>query len=280
MIGRERALYAADPAWSNWREFVVTEKVTEAEGMVSVHLRPEDGRELPSYLPGQFVSVNVMVPASGYKQTRQYSLSDRPHPDHYRISVKKDDGATQSAGCVGLPSGVVSNIIHDDIKVGDVIQVSKPRGVFHLDEDDDPYKPIALLSAGSGVTPMMAILESLVAKQSRRRVRWVHVTRNSKTHAFRDRIRQLAQLLDEVKVLTVYSRPSPEDREGEDYDIAGRVSPQMLLGKDDLALYHYYICGPSSFMEDVGSELRSRGVPEEGIKQELFGTGGLPEPDG
>ncbi|KAL9091197.1 MAG: hypothetical protein Q9159_001492 [Coniocarpon cinnabarinum] len=280
MMTREKQLYESDPAWNGWRGFVVAEKVVEAEGMLSLTLRPQDGKELPDYHPGQFISVNVEVPQLGYKQTRQFSLSDRPYPDHYRVSVKKDQSSNQGQGCVGLPDGVVSNIIHDHTRLGDIIEVSKPRGVFFVDVKQETDRPLALISAGSGVTPMVAILESLAAKRSRRSVRWIHVTRNSKAHAFKDRIRELASQLGAVEVRTIYSRPLPEDEQGQDYSISGRVSSSELVGEDIPTHAECCVCGPSKFMDDVSAELRNRGVPEQAIKMELFGTGGLPEPRG
>ena len=279
MIQREKQLYDVDPNWDTWRDFVVAEKVPEADGMASLMLKPTDGKALPTYLPGQFVSVNLHVPQLGYKQTRQYSLSDMPRSDRYRISVKKDESNSKN-GCTNLSNGIVSNIIHDDISVGDVIEVSKPRGAFHVDVDEETDKPIALLSAGSGITPMVAILESLAAKNSRRHVWFVHTTQNSKLHAFKDRVAEIAQQLGTVSILTVYSQPLSSDRLGVDYDMTGRISPRALLTDTDLVNSECCVCGPSRFMDGIVTELKARGVSDKHVKMELFGTGGLPEPRG
>ena len=280
MIGREKQLYAEDNEWPTWRNFLVSNMVLESEGYISLYLRPKDGKKLPSYLPGQYISLNIHVPGLGFKQARQFSLSDRPHPDRLRVSVKREYGNAAGA-CVGVPNGIISNIAHDRVKLWDVIEVSKPRGTFYVDPNDDQNKPIALMSAGSGIAPMIAILESMAVRQSRRPIYWLHITPNSRTHAFKQRVSDLLDQLNRAETpATGYTRPLPDDKEGVDYNIAGRITPRALLPKNKNIKYIYYVCGPSKFMDVMSEALKSSGVTQDRINVELFGTGGLPVPKG
>ena len=286
MITREKQLYSYDSEWISWRRFVVKEKVREAEGLMSLYLAPRDGATLPDFLPGQYVSLNVHVPLLGYKQVRQYSLSGKPNGQTYRVSVKKEEPDDQRDICMAGETvpGMVSNLLHSSVKVGDEIEVSKPRGVFHLDVDAQESPNISLISAGSGITPMVAILETLAERQPKRKVYWTHVTRSSETHAFQDRVADLAVPSNIDKKTVVYTRPSEQDRQGDHFDLAGRATPEALVDHGmkgaDLHATDYYICGPATFMNGVSETLKSQGVPATKISMELFGTGGLPEPSG
>lgn len=157
MIGVEGDMLKEADGWTSWRDFVITDKVKEADEITSFYLKPKDGKPLPAYLPGQYISVQLEVPDLHYLQPRQYSLSSAPREDWYRISVKKESGVQIGHPDAPAHPGYVSNVLHDRKQVGDVVEVSFPRGDFFLDTKRTLDFPIVLISAGVGVTPMVAI---------------------------------------------------------------------------------------------------------------------------
>jgi nitric oxide dioxygenase len=278
MINREAQLYQRSDGWTDWRDMKIAKKVRESEEVTSFYLEPCDGKPLPSFLPGQYISVQIEVPELKYLQARQYSLSKAPTPDHYRISVKREGGLDTKRSDAPAHPGYISNILHGQKEVGDTVQVSHPAGEFFLDiTDENDQAPVVLLSAGVGLTPLLSILETLVEKGDKRRISWVHTARNSKVHAFKEHIRKHATRYDNVRKEVFISQPGEHDKKGEDYDIEGRLDLKKLNSREDLMLHDddtkYYICGPEGFMADLEKALRERGVDPKRINMEVFGAG-------
>lgn len=148
MIDREEQLVQDADGWTDWRKFRIADKFKESEVITSFYLEPVDKKPLPSFMPGQYISVQTYVPRLGYKQSRQYSLSDAPHADWYRISVKKEEDLDLEHPEIHKHPGLISNILHDERQMGDIIEVSHPAGEFFLDTEGDLGCPIVLLSAG------------------------------------------------------------------------------------------------------------------------------------
>lgn len=277
MISREAKLYADADGWTDWRDMKIAWKVKESDEVTSFYLEPCDGKPLPPFLPGQYISVRTDIPELEYLQARQYSLSGAPQLGHYRISVKRDRGLYARRPDAPVQPGYLSNILHDHKEVGDTVQVSRPAGDFFLDvRDESDPAPVVLLSAGVGLTPMMSILDTLHAKGDQRKVSWVHATRNSKVQAFAGRVREIAGKNGHARKV-FHSRPGAGERMGEDYEFEGRMDLDKLSGTDDLMLHdgraRYYICGPEGFMADLERRLRDKGVPRERINMEVFGVG-------
>jgi nitric oxide dioxygenase len=277
MMNREAKLYQGSNGWTDWRDMKIAKKVRESEEVTSFYLEPCDGKPLPSFLPGQYISVRTEVPELKYQQARQYSLSKAPTPDHYRISVKREGGLDPKRPDAPAYPGYISNILHCHKEVGDTVQVSHPAGEFFLDiTDENDQAPVVLLSAGVGLTPLLSILESLVEKGDKRRISWVHAARNSKVHAFKEHIRKHVTQNDNVREGVFISRPDEQDKKGEDY-IEGRLDLKKLNSREDLMLHDddtkYYICGPEGFMADLEKALRERGVDPKRINMEVFGAG-------
>ena len=134
----------------------------ESSSVVSVVLEPVDNRPLTVPLPGQFVVLRLRPEADAPPVLRSYSLSDLPDAGRYRITVKEE------------PHGIVSTFVSTRLRTGDVLDVSEPRGAFILQRGD---LPVVLLSAGVGVTPVMAMLHSLAAHASPRPVWWIYGAR-------------------------------------------------------------------------------------------------------
>jgi nitric oxide dioxygenase len=168
--------------------------VKESEEVTSFYLEPCDGKDLPAFLPGQYISVQTEIPELKYLQARQYSLSEAPRPDYYRISVKRERGLDARRPDAPVHPGYVSNILHDHKAVGDTLQVSHPAGDFFFNVTDEGDKgPVVLLSAGVGLTPLMSILDTLEANGDQRKISWVHGTRNSKMQAFREHVHEMTR---------------------------------------------------------------------------------------
>ncbi|KAI1108201.1 globin-like protein [Nemania sp. NC0429] len=266
-INREQQLYAAFENWTGWRRFKIQKKVVESTEITSFHLVPEDGVALPLYLPGQYISLRLHIPKLGFNQPRQYSLSDVPNHNYYRISVKKETGKQ-----VGYP-GLISNMLHDDFNEGDVVELTHPTGEFFAPMEEET--PIVLISAGVGITPMMSILNSAMAAKSSRNISLIHGARGSEVRAFAD-ILKAASEKPNVRAVSFLSTLKDHEVQGVHYDFEGRinlekVSPEHLFTGDSAA--HYYICGPMPFMVDVQQHLLDRGVSQERIHLEIFGVG-------
>lgn len=275
MIGREAQLYQEANGWTDFREFRIAKKIPESSEITSFHLVPVDGKPLPSFRPGQYISIQVFVPDLKYPQARQYSLSDKPEPDHYRISVKRESGLNPSQPGAATHPGYVSNILHDQINEGDVVKVSHPFGDFFL-PDTQTSNPIVLIAAGVGLTPLTSILNTLTATSAQRKIHFVHGARTSAARPFRPHIQSLAEQFPNLHATFFTSAPSEEDKP----DFTGRVDLNKLDAEKDLFLddkaTEYYICGPEGFMGSMKAGLVGKGVSDDRIKMELFGTGGIP----
>ncbi|KAJ9607905.1 Nitric oxide oxidoreductase [Cladophialophora chaetospira] len=282
MIKHEAELVQQNEDWTEWREFRIQQKKQESEEVTSFYLVPVNGKPLPEFLPGQYISLQVEVPDTNYNQARQYSLSDKYSPEYYRISVKREQGLNvkQNPDAMAQP-GCVSNILHDQKKVGDIVQLSHPAGDFFLDvrKPGEERNPVVLLSAGVGLTPMTSILNTLVAKNGRQ-ISWVHVSKSQRTHAFNDHVNKIAESYPEINKRVFHSRPVEGEKPGFHYDHKGRLDLSKLEPTNDLRLNDkssaYYICGPERFMTELEQALQAKGVDSSRINMELFGTGGVP----
>ncbi|KAL2155056.1 hypothetical protein VTH82DRAFT_3732 [Thermothelomyces myriococcoides] len=279
LIGREAQLYKGFDSWSSWREFKVDRVVRETDDIFSFYLVPQDGEKLPKFLPGQYVSLRIQGP-DGYMQARQYSLSDAWRPDYYRITIRRDEGAryANSVSRSFFHPGVVSNLLIDKIGPGSLVELSHPAGDFFLDVHNTSTMPLVLISAGVGVTPMVAIANTVVPLQPGRPISWIHGSRRSVP--FEDHIARLRREHGpNFRTKIFKTRPDPGDAVGVTYDYASRVDLSVLDQEQDLHLHNgaaeYYICGPEQFMFDVSKYLKAKGVGPERIKIELFSTGDL-----
>jgi ferredoxin-NADP reductase/ferredoxin len=196
-----------------------------------------------------------MRPDVDAQLTRSYSLSDVPDERGYRISVKRE--------------GAGSRYLHERVNVGDVLEVAAPRGTFVLREGN---RPVVLISAGVGATPVLAMLHALAREHSTRPVWWVHGARNHDEHAFRVEVDELLAALPDSHRLIAYSRPLDGDAPGADHDVSGRLDLTVLEQARVPADADYYVCGPDDFMRAIGAALAARGVATERIATEVFGA--------
>jgi len=245
------------PAWRGFRPLRVARKVRESDNVTSLTLEPEDGQPLPAALPGQFMVLRF-GPATAAVLTRSYSLSGATDAACYRFSIKRESG------------GGASTYVHDSLQVGDIVQASAARGSFTLQPGDTP---VVLVSAGIGVTPVLAMLHALAAEASTREIWWLYGTRNRREHPFAEETRELLRRLVGGHSHVCYSAPDSTDRPNVDFDAAGRLSMRVL---QQLNLPHdadYYICGPQAFMDDLTAGLATAGIAPARIRTEMFGAG-------
>ncbi|ODC04339.1 nitric oxide dioxygenase [Terasakiispira papahanaumokuakeensis] len=275
LITLESGLYQqaidTEGGWSGWRPFIIDQKIQESDEITSFYFKPLDGGQIPTYHPGQYISIQVYVPSLGALQPRQYSLSDAPNGDYLRISVKREPAAH------GQPSGQVSNLLHDEYDEGRIVTLSQPYGDFYLDqgnlqdlEPHDRTSPVTLISGGVGITPMMAMLNHLNQHTPARPVYFYHCARNRHVHAF--------------KAITDRFIDQPEHRvhyyyDEVDQDVDKAVQPGPLTLADTLPTSaltgHFYLCGPQGFMAHHIDALKQLGVGDAQIHAETFGSGGI-----
>ncbi len=269
-------------AWSGWREFRVTHRLFEdaAQSQCSFRLAPVDGAPLTSFLPGQFLTFSLPVSglASGTGTpatpiTRCYSLSDKPDAEGYRITVKR---VPAPAGRPELPPGLSSNHFHDQVHVGDVLQVRAPAGHFFI--DTDASVPVVLIGGGIGITPMLSMLRWCLAVQPERSVHLYYGVRSSGDHAFKATLEQLAAKHPAFHLHVVYSQAGPDDQPGEDFQHAGRLDIDLLRRTLPHGRHQFYVCGPPAMMESLVPALVAWGVPQQDVHFEAFGPASIKLP--
>lgn len=250
--------------WDGFRNFVVDRKVEESDVITSFYLKPEDQRGIASFIPGQYISIKLEINGEEFTHIRQYSLSDAPGKDYYRISVKREAGTAN-------PDGMVSNFLHNDVNEGDILKVSAPAGDFGLDTEKDT--PVVLLSGGVGLTPMMSMLKTVVEVQPERKVTFIHAAANGNVHALREEVETLS-VLNQVNPFFFYDSPTEEDRLNNRFDVEGYVTLEWLKENVSYQDADFYFCGPVPFMKAINRSLRELGVNEEKIHFEFFGPMG------
>jgi len=248
---------AAHPALPGFQPLVVTSIDRESADVLSFTIESADGRPLPMALAGQYVVVRLK-PAAGPTLFRSYSLSGPLSTERFRISVKIE------------PNGAAGNYLRQHLRVGDRLDVSSPRGSFVLQPGE---RPVVLLSAGIGATPVLAMLHALAAAHATRQIMWLHTARDGQHHPFGGEVRRLMQALANGRIYVCYTRPDSIDKAGEDFNSVGRFSQSVFV---DLGLPRdadVYLCGPTRFMADMRETLTALGVAPERIHIETFNGG-------
>ena len=267
---------SAAEAWTGFTEFSVERREFEDEGrsICSFYLVPCDGKPLPAFRPGQFLTFRLAVgdPAEGQSKNvvRCYSLSDAPRPDHYRVSIKRVQAPPDHPEA---PPGVSSGFFHDQVQVGDHLMVRAPSGHFHLVEEEP--LPIVLIGGGIGITPMLSILNSVLERGIGREIWLYYGVRNGSEHVMKGHLRTLADKHNNFHLHVCYSAPREDDVEGVDYDHRGRVDLPLLRNTLRLARYQFYVCGPKPMMESLVPGLEEWGVETGDIYYESFGPATL-----
>jgi ferredoxin-NADP reductase len=209
-------------------------------------LEPANGEPLTAALAGQFIVLRLRPSPDESALLRSYSLSGAPSEDRYRISIKRE------------PHGAAGAYIDTRVQAGDTLDVSAPRGSFTLRQGE---RPVVLVSAGIGATPVLAMLYALAAEQSRRGIWWIHGARNSSEHPFAAEARELLKTLPGSRSQICYSAPKPTDRPTVDFDKVGRLGVPMFEEMGVPPDADFYICGPAAFMSGLVEGLAGWGSP-------------------
>ncbi len=257
---------AAASTWEGWRTFRVTKLVRETADTQSVYFVPEDGRALPRFLPGQYLTLSLRMPGETRPVIRCYSLSHAPGEDHYRCTVKE---VPPPAAQPELPFGKASRHLNRRLAEGELIDLKAPHGNFTLDVTQKT--PVVLIGAGIGVTPLFSMLQAVAASGNTRQMLAFLQFRSGEQHPLKSELAALARQHQNIQLVTVYSAPNTGDVTGRDYDLRGRLSLEVikkcLRGND----YEYYICGPGPFMELMVAGVEGWDVSANKIHFEAFG---------
>jgi ferredoxin-NADP reductase/MOSC domain-containing protein YiiM len=243
------------PAWAGFRPLRVTKVVPETATVASIYLTAPDGSPLPATRAGQYLTLRI-TGAGEPAPVRSYSLSSPPDAGTYRISVKQE------------PHGTASRHLNRDLQPGAVLDAAAPRGDFVL---GNGTRPILLISAGIGVTPVLSMLHQLAARHSQREVWWLHGARGPQEHPFAAEAHALLAFLPHAHERVFYSEATPRERHSA-HATAGRLTKDKLAGLDVPASASAYVCGPASFMSDMHDALTAIGVDPDRIHTELFGA--------
>ncbi|RFU64081.1 NO-inducible flavohemoprotein [Peribacillus saganii] len=248
--------------WIDYRDFIVADKVKESDVITSFYLKPADGGEIASFLPGQYITIRLKMAGEKFMVNRQYSLSHMPGNEHYRISVKREAEPD-------TPEGRVSNYLHDKVQAGDIIEATAPAGDFILDQND--HNPVYLISGGVGITPFMSMIHWIANEQPEREVHFIHAARNGNVQAFKEELANLKGDLKNFKLSYIYEDPTEADLQNSHFSKQGYIDKQWFSEnvKDKQGQFH--VCGPVPFLRAVVLGLRDFGVEQDHIHYEFFG---------
>ena len=246
------------PAWTGFRPLRVSQKNRESSNVTSLVLEPTNENPLTAALPGQFIVLRLQPAPDAPVLLRSYSLSGEPNEHRYQISVRRET------------HGAAGAYIDAEVRVGDVLEASAPRGNFTLGPGDGP---VILLSAGIGATPVLAMLHALAAAASPREVWWIYGARDGGEHPFAAETRALLKGLPRSRIHICYSAPGPADRPGVDFNTPRRLDLRVLQELGVPRDADFYLCGPTAFMSELIADLAAWGVATHRIHTEIFGSG-------
>ncbi|KAK7194911.1 Oxidoreductase FAD/NAD-binding domain protein [Novymonas esmeraldas] len=263
-IAREEQIYAEvegrTGGWRPTRTFTVAEKEKVSDIITRFKFVPADGKPVVAHVPGRFLAIYARHPSLQHQEIRQYSIISPPNAEYYEIAMRRHD------------EGQVSRYMSDVVNVGDQLQLAPPYGDFFLDGPTDAATPIALISGGVGLTPMLSMLRTLAARKAPNPVSWLHAAHNSRVRAFHGMVRELqAGALPQLRRYDWLSTVSAGDKAGVDYDFTGHIDLAKAPELFDSPATQFYFVGPDAFMRNVEAQLKARGVGADRIHYECFG---------
>lgn len=262
---------SGEHAWAGNRKFRIQKKVPECRDVYSFYLAPHDGKPLPSFKPGQYLTFDLNLHGEGQNAARKvvrcYSLSDCANSsDQYRVTIKKISSPPDKPDA---PPGAASSFFHERLKEGDILDVMAPRGVFYLDMSES--RPIVLIAGGIGITPLLSMLKAVVKSGSRRETWLFFGVRNRKEYIFKEHLERIAAENENVRLHVCYSEPEEGDVEGGDHCHAGWVGVDLFKRLLPSNNFDFYICGPGPMMDAITKQLDEWGVPANRVHHEAFG---------
>ncbi|MEK5496455.1 globin domain-containing protein [Bacillus sp. FSL M8-0077] len=245
--------------WTDVKPFMIKKKKQESPSLISFYLVPEDESELPMYEAGQYITVQANMPGEAYVCSRQYSLSDQYHPSYYRITVRRD--------------GHVSTFLHDEMREGDILHVSMPQGMFCL--QDETKEPVYLISAGSGVTPMIGLVKT--ASHNNQPFTMIHADRLEDVTAFEQEFEHVLASSPEGRIILCNEQFDKSGKSELVEKAASRIDRPFLQSVIDEGKGQFYVCGSPSFTQEMILILKAMDIPEENIHYESFGGQSMKE---
>lgn len=254
-------------SWNGFRKFNISRKAPEGGGICSFYFSPHDGKPLPPFKPGQYLTFGLDIAGQKKQVIRCYSLSDSPHhPDYYRCSIK---AVPAPRDMPDVAPGLSSNHFHDSVNEGDILDIKAPGGHFFM--DTTKQSPVVLIGGGIGLTPVLSMLNQIVESGSKRETWFFYGVRDSNEQVMKEHLEQIAQENENVHMCVCYSRPQETDVEGKDYQYAERVSVDLFKRILPSNNYDFYMCGPPPMMNTIVPALEEWKVPEKHIHFEAFG---------
>lgn len=242
-------------AWTGWQRAKVEEIIDESADCRSFFLTLPDGTPFPPFRPGQYLMVGINDSDTGKTVSRCYSLSAAPDPRFWRISVKR------------VPGGLVSNYLHDHLKIGDTLLLGAPRGKFVPQMEDN--RPLVMIAAGVGITPMIAMIRYALIWQPERPLHLYYQLRDGEHAPFLRWLTGRTRESERFNLVTCFSQPGPQDQP----NYVGRISADLITKEADLLDGEFLICGPDRFMKSLRKDLIANGILGDAIKIESFGGG-------
>jgi len=239
-------------------KLLVKDIIKETDDAVSISFKNGNFFKKLKYKPGQFLTIHVPIEKQIHK--RAYSFSSNPFTDKdLKITIKR------------VEKGLVSNFVHDNLKVGDKIKVDNPAGSFFIQPDVKTTRQYVLFAGGSGITPVYSILKSVLSKEPNSKVLLVYANQTIESIIFHNELHQLEK---DYPNLSVEYIVSTEDTNNKKYH-SGFLTKELLdsiFEKYQLTYdeHMYMICGPFGYMEKVKEILRDNGIPRSKIKLEVF----------
>jgi len=264
---RCREAEQAQTGWNGIRKFAIAKKITQCDDVNAFYLKPHDGRPLPAFKPGQYLTFQLDLPGRDKPLIRCYSLSDSPHQkEYYRVTIKKEKPPPDKPG---VPPGAGSSFFTDVLQEGDILNVKAPTGHFFLDMTKS--NPVVLLAGGVGITPMLCMASAIAASGSKREAYFFFGVRNRREHIHKTELEKLAAENENIHLHVCYSQPGEQDVNGRNYHHEGRVDIALLKEVLPSNNFEYYLCGSGAFMKSLTDGLEAWGVPEKDVHFEAFG---------
>lgn len=270
-IAREKKIYAeqeTEHGWTGFKRFVVQQREAVSDNIVSLYFAAEDGQSLQPHLPGQYITLRV-APEGSAPIMRNYSLSNRAGDPQYRISVKREAALTPET-----PDGVCSSYIHDQLQVGDVVELAPPCGEFTFEAPQHAEGPLVFIAGGVGITPVLSMLHTALAEHSERDIRFIQCAINGHVRAFAEELAALQAQYPNLKTHLRLSEPTAADLEQQLHQSVGFIDQALL---DDLlgeGPSEIYLCGPTPMLSHVWRLLKARNIADTDIHYEFFGPAG------
>ncbi len=256
-----------------FHKLIVNEVRQETPDTVSLILEvPEDWKDTFQYRAGQYLTLRFQI--GGKEHRRAYSMSSSPAEDKLAVTVKR------------VAKGIVSGYIHEQIKAGDQIEVMPPEGRFVVETDEEKRRSYFLFGAGSGITPLMSILKTVLEQEPKSEVHLLYGSRDENNIIFKDELSQLkSRYAGQLRVENILSRPMRNKSKGLGGLFSkGSVSWEGKTGRIDPAAVDkflsetpnqnedclYYICGPGNMNPAVEEHLLQKGLDPKQVLVEHF----------